>query len=61
MLRELILEGRLPVPANLAFHVVFIVMSVAALLTRSETVHKIFAAVMSLLFVGYTAALFARL
>lgn len=61
MIREIILEGRPPVPVNFAFHLIFIAMSVIALLSSREGLHKTFAALMSLMFVGYTAALFAKL
>lgn len=61
VIREIILEGRPPVPVNFAFHLIFIAMSVIALLSSREGLHKTFAALMSPMFVGYTAALFAKL
>lgn len=61
MAKEVILEGRLPEPANLAFHLVFLTLSLTALASRSEWLHKAFAALMLALFVIYVTLLFARL
>jgi hypothetical protein len=61
ILREVILEGRLPERENLAFHVLFIAMAALALTTRRETVHKALAAIMAALFTAYIVALFAQL
>lgn len=59
--REWILEGRLPLPANLAFHLLFIVMGIAALASRGERLHQLFAGAMMILFLAYIVLLFARL
>lgn len=59
--REIILEGRLPEPANLAFHLLFMSMAAAALAVRREGLHKAFAAAVAVLFGVYIALLFARL
>ncbi len=61
IVRELILEGRLPEPANLAFHVIFLALALVALLSAREMLHKLLTGAMAILFAGYTAALFARL
>lgn len=61
MAREIIVEGQLPEPVNLVFHLIFLAMSVAALLSSRETLHKIFAAAMAGIFAAYTAILFAQL
>ena len=61
MLREYVLEGRLPEPVNLAFHLLFLSMAVTALLTPREWVHKLFAAAMVFIFSIYTAMLFDKL
>jgi len=61
MVKEVILEGRLPLGENLAFHVLFLTLSLTALASRREWLHKLFAAAMLGLFVVYVALLFARL
>lgn len=61
VVREFILDRRLPEPANLAFHLLFMAMAALALLTRRETAHKALAAIMAALFTAYIGALFARL
>ena len=61
IVRELILQGRLPEPDNLAFHLVFLILALIAAWSRSERLHKALTATMALLFTAYTAALFARL
>ena len=59
--REVIVEGQLPEPTNLAFHLIFLAMSVTALFSVREFLHKIFAAAMAGIFAVYTAMLFAQL
>lgn len=59
--RELILDGRLPHPANLAFHLLFLAMALAAMRTANRRLHQLFASLMISLFVLYVALLFARL
>ena len=59
--RELILDGRLPEPVNLTFHILFLAMGVTAIAVRKEWLHKLFAGAMAVLFATYIAALFARL
>lgn len=61
MVREWVLEGRLPEPANLAFHIVFIVMSMIAMASPREGLQKLFAATSAIIFTVYIALLFARL
>lgn len=61
ILRELILEGRLPEPVNLAFHLLFLVLSLIAAWRTNETLHRLLTGGMAILFTVYTAALFARL
>jgi hypothetical protein len=61
MVREYVLNGRLLEPANLAFHLLFLAMALAAAWSPNERLHKLFAALMLLLFTLYTGALFARL
>ena len=61
IVRELVLEGRLPETANLAFHLLFLAMSLTAALIRNRRLHQVLAAAMGLLFFVYIALLFARL
>jgi hypothetical protein len=59
--REYMLEGRLLEPANLGFHLLFLGLSVTAILVRRPRVHEGFALLMCGLFLAYVALLFARL
>jgi hypothetical protein len=61
VVREVILEGRLPEPANMVFHILFMVVAGTAFVSTNETVHKACAAAMATVFITYTALLFARL
>jgi hypothetical protein len=61
ILKDLALEGHLPEPANLAFHLVLIGSCVAAMLTENRRYHALLAPTSAALFVGYIALLFARL
>lgn len=61
MVREYMLEGRLPEPANLGFHLVFLTLCLLAIAIRRPRVHEGFAVLMVVLFVVYTGLLFARL
>ena len=61
LLREYMLEGRLPEPLNLAFHGLFLVMALTVMLVRRPRLHEAFAALMAILFASYVALLFARL
>lgn len=60
-LREFMLEGRLPAMPNGAFHLLYLVMALTALLVRRPWVHRLLAGLMILFFVTYIALLFARL
>ena len=61
VLREVVLNGVLPGGANLAFHLLFLAMSITAMFSRREWLHKLFAVAMSALFLLYIALLFSRL
>jgi hypothetical protein len=61
MARELMLEGRLPEDANLVFRLLFIAMSLSAILIRRARFHEFLAGAMGTLFVVYVTLLFARL
>jgi hypothetical protein len=59
--KDVALEGRLPEPANLAFHALLIGSSVVAILTGNRRFHALLAPVSLAAFVGYIVLLFARL
>jgi len=59
--RELMLEGRLPHPVNLGFHLLFFVAVAVGAFTKRERVHQGLTLAMAALFVAYVALLFARL
>lgn len=61
LFREYMLEGRLPEPANLSFHILFVAASVTAMVTRRPRVHEGLVALMTIAFVIYVAFLFSRL
>lgn len=61
VVREYMLEGRLPEPANLGFHIVFLALCALAILVRRPRLHETLAGLMALLFLAYVALLFARL
>jgi hypothetical protein len=59
--RDLLLDGRLPTPANLAAHATFAALWTGGALTRREGYHRLVAVVTGALFAVYVAALFTRL
>ena len=59
--KDLVLDGRLPVPLNLAAHVAFLALWGAAAVTRRETYHRLVAPTTLVIFAGYVVVLFARL
>jgi len=59
--RELMLEGRLPEPANLAFHGLFLILALTAMLVKWPRLHEALAGLMTLFITIYIALLFARL
>jgi hypothetical protein len=61
VIKEVILEGRLPLPANLAFHVLFAVTIFVGACTRRESYHKALVVCGLVAFVLYIVLLFARL
>jgi hypothetical protein len=61
VLKEVVLDGTLPDPMNLAAHLVFLGFSVVALVTRSEAYHRGQAPVVVVAMLAYIAALFWRL
>lgn len=61
VVKELVLEGRLPEPANLAFHVFLLVTSASAIVVRRPRYHEALAVVSSVAMTAYIALLFWRL
>lgn len=61
LLREYMLDGRLPEPLDLAFHGLFLALAMAAMLLRRPLVHEALSAAMGFVFVAYVGLLFARL
>ena len=61
IIKELLLEGRLPVPANLAFHVLLIVTASTAIAIRNERLHKVLAVSAVMLIGLYIFLMFSRL
>jgi hypothetical protein len=59
--KDLVRTGQLPGASDVAFHLVFIALSVAGLLTRRETVHRFLAVFGMSVFCAYVIALFTRL
>ena len=61
LFRTFMLDGRLPEPGNLGFHLIFLAMALTAALSRRPRLHEAFAGLMVALFAAYIALLFARL
>jgi hypothetical protein len=61
LLKDLALYGRLPEKTNLAAHVIFMVLGIAAIGTQREWYHKLLIPVSVALIGVYIATLFARL
>ena len=59
--KDLILNGSLPNPSNLSFHLAFMVAAAIGAITRREWYHKVNILLAAVLFGIYIALLFARL
>ncbi|MEJ2541407.1 MAG: hypothetical protein P8188_15800 [Gemmatimonadota bacterium] len=59
--KDLILEGRLPEPLNLAFHGVFFAAAILGMLMKGERGHRALAYTVLVVFVVYTVLLFFEL
>ncbi|MGH8041229.1 MAG: hypothetical protein ACREPN_04195 [Rudaea sp.] len=59
--KSMILDGHLPEPKDLAFHLIFIALSVTALLTRRVWYHSFMALLGTGLFCAYVIELFTHL
>ena len=61
VMKDVMLEGELPDPANLAFHILFAAVAIAAMLIRRPRFHEVLAPVMATLSAAYIGMLFLRL
>lgn len=61
LVREFMLEGRLPRPLNLLFYGIFLVLAIAATVSKRPRLHETFSAIMAVLFSVFIGLLFARL
>jgi hypothetical protein len=61
LVKDVILDGRLPVPLNVGFHLSWIALSAVAAVTQRDWVHKIVAMVIASSIASYVVLLFARL
>ena len=59
--RDLVLNHRLPQPANLGFHLFWAGTAITGLMITHESYHKVLALVAPVTFVAYIAFLFSRL
>ncbi|HEX3127432.1 MAG TPA: hypothetical protein VH394_08885 [Thermoanaerobaculia bacterium] len=59
--KDVVLNGSLPAPANLAFHAFLFVTASIAIATENETFHRFFAYTSAVFFALYIGLLFARL
>ncbi|WP_133366598.1 hypothetical protein [Qipengyuania sediminis] len=59
--KEWMLDGRLPEPLNLGFHVLLMGVAVTGLIVRRTTVHLALALFVAVIFGAYVGVLFARL
>lgn len=61
ILKEAVLEHRLPVPLNLAFHLLLVTIALAGIVFRSKKVQLALALLGTVGFLAYVALLFTRL
>ena len=61
LVKDLVLAGVLPAPANVAFHLVFMAMAAAAAVTERARYHEAVAALTPVLFGAYVVLLFSQL
>ena len=61
LVKEVILNGRLPEPVNLGFHLLFWTSAALAIVIKSPRYHEVLAPVMAAVLGTYVALLFARL
>ncbi len=61
VVKDVVINGRLPDPANLAFHAFLFAISLAQAISRSDLFHKLATSVSLLAFGAYVVLLFAKL
>lgn len=61
LIKDMLLDGRLPERGNLAFHAAFAVVAISAMLIRRPRYHEALAPAMALLALAYIGLLFSRL
>lgn len=61
VVKELVLDGRLPERANLGFHLFALALAASAIVVRDARWHRLLAVVMALAIAGYIALLFSGL
>jgi hypothetical protein len=61
VVKEVMIDGRLPVPVNLLFHIAFAAVTLVLLLFRNDRVHLAGMSVLLAAFITYVVALFDRL
>ena len=61
LLKDFVLSGAFPTRLNLAFHLLFLAGSVAMILIRNDTFHKVYTLVSAALFFVYISELFGYL
>ena len=59
--KDVVLDGQLPEPANIAFHALFWASSVLAVVIARPRYHEVLAPVMAVVIGAYVTLLFARL
>ena len=61
VVKDLVLDGGLPAPLNLATHVVLFALSAAGAVTRRERYHQLLAPLVAVILAAYVTVLFPRL
>ena len=61
LLKDIVINGHLPGPANVAFHVVYALGALIAAATRKPWVHEVYAPFAALAFTAYIIILFDRI
>ena len=61
VLKDVVIDGHLPVPVNLAFHALFASLAGIAATTRRARIHEALAIISAVMIAGYIALLFNRL
>ncbi|SFN69235.1 hypothetical protein [Dokdonella immobilis] len=61
LLKDVVIQGHLPGPANVAFHAIYALGALIAAVTRKPWVHEAYAPLAALAFAAYIVVLFDRL